>query len=239
MRRHSRGDRFAGDPAAQIARTARLIGERRPVVVRRRHRRMVAVREVPRFRLEPHGVRGVRRASPATATARARRRPPGSGGAACGVLRIPTPSPAAAASRADAPAAPASGCTWTGAGPSRGRLSPMHPRSHGSTERPSHLRLGKDLLGRRGELGNEGDVGQHGDLDLPDGERQTRRAAADEASDGTCTVTETTRQSVLGRVFSPVVVQSCRAAAPRRGSGSRRWDTRRAPVPDRDGRRAT
>ncbi len=172
--RQSGGDRFAGDPASQVARTALIHRERRPIVVRRGNRRVVSVRQVSRFRLEPYGVRVVRARSPATATARARRRPLDSGDAACGVLRIPTPSPAAAATRADAPAAPASWCTWTGAGPLRGRLPPTHPplRSLGSTERPSHLRLGKDLLGRRGELGDERDVGQDGDLDLSDGERR-------------------------------------------------------------------
>ena len=68
--------------------------------------------------------------------------------------------------------------------------------------------------GGRLELGDERDVRQHGDLD-----HSTRSgvpsAGGDDASDGTCTVTDTTRQSVLGRVISPAR-RSCRAERPRR-----------------------
>ena len=57
-----RADGFARDPAAQIAGAAATLGERRPVVIRRGHRRMIAMREMPRLRFEPRVVRGIRRA---------------------------------------------------------------------------------------------------------------------------------------------------------------------------------
>ncbi len=58
----ARGDGFAGDPSAQVSGTTTAVRERRPVVVRRRHRGMIAMRELTRLRLEPRVVCRIGRA---------------------------------------------------------------------------------------------------------------------------------------------------------------------------------
>ena len=155
-----RADRFAGDPATEISRTATALRERRPVVVRRRHRRMIAMREMPRFRLEPRVVRRIRRAHERQ---RAVERVDDFlivAMLACAALRRPNSIRAEAASRADA-----RGSSWVTlyiAGASRIASS----RDTACGQHASHLRFGQNLLGGRRELRHERDVRQHGDLDV-------------------------------------------------------------------------
>ena len=101
----ARAHRFAGDPAAQIARPANAVGGLRPIVVRRRHSRMIAMRQRARLRLEPRTVRRVRAPSRATASGPARRSLPGYGDAAARALPFPSSSRAEAPTPRDARAA--------------------------------------------------------------------------------------------------------------------------------------
>src|SRR4029079_11290258 len=65
LRAHSaqtRGERFARDPASQIAGPSPALRARCPVVIRCRHRRVIAMREMARLGLEPNVVRRIGRA---------------------------------------------------------------------------------------------------------------------------------------------------------------------------------
>ena len=188
----SRADRFAGDPAAQISGPATAVGERRPVVVRRRHRRVVAMRELARFGLEPRVVARIgcahQRQRPAQridhflVVSMLGRQPVGA----------PTPP------RRKLPAAQMLRQLHRGAVEARLRFG--HPRRVMRLYSLDSERICAAAASNSGTSAMSGSTATsttRTDFGVPsDG--------ADDASDGTCTVTETTRHSVLGRVGSPV-----------------------------------
>src|SRR2546423_5691696 len=55
-----RTERFTGEPATQIARATATLLERGPIVIGRRDRGMIAVREMSRFALQPRRMRRIR-----------------------------------------------------------------------------------------------------------------------------------------------------------------------------------
>ena len=230
--REPRADRLAGDPAPQIAGPAPALLVRRPVVVRRRRGGMVPVREPARLRLEPLACARDRARSRARASGRARRRSPGSADAGPTRPSAPQLQPGGSCQSARCSgSACVTRCTSPEARSGRGvpgscagrRGGAGHPRNLASGAGRGSARA-VTIVTRRAPLRRPARARAAARRRAARSPRPCARAAAvpssgaADCSDGTCTVTATTRHIVLGRIMLPSAstVSSC-STSPRAG----------------------